>query len=133
MRCATLLALWPTLGAAQTPMTGAEFQAHVGQNTFSYLYSNSVRGVADYGPNRTLLWAFEGDACVKGQWFEDGSDICFAFDDGTLSACWTFTFEDNRLRGIATRLGSGAAADLEIYEVAHTDQPLVCADPDAGV
>jgi hypothetical protein len=133
MRLALLLAAWPAMSAAETPLTGAEFQAHIGQNTISYLYSNSVRGVADYGPNRTLLWAFEGDECIQGQWYEDGSEICFAYENGTLSACWNFYIDGDRLRGVATRLGSGTQPDLQIFEVAHTDQPLTCSDPDVGV
>jgi hypothetical protein len=133
MRLASLLMLWPALAAAETPMTGAEFQAHIGQNTISYLYSNDVRGIADYGPNRTLLWAFEGEECIRGQWFEDRSDICFEFEDGSLSACWNFYLDGNRLRGVATRLGSGEMPDIEIFEVAHTDQPLTCSGPDIGV
>jgi hypothetical protein len=133
MRPVILLAAWPAIASAEIPLTGAEFQAHVGQNTFSYLYSNAVRGVADYGPDRTLLWAFEGDACFRGQWFEDGSDICFAFEDGSLSACWAFYLDGNRLRGVATRLGSGNPPDIEIFEEAHTDQPLSCGGPDVGV
>lgn len=132
MRAALALALLPTSLAAETPMTGAEFQARVGTDTIAYLYSNGVRGVADYGPDRTLLWAFEGGECVKGYWFDDGSQLCFAFEDGTLSACWQFFLQDNRLRGKASQLGSGGLPDLEIYEVAHTDQPLTCAGPDLG-
>ena len=135
------LALALTLGAvlsgpavAETPMTGAEFQAHVGTNTFSYRYSNGVRGVADYGPGRTLVWAFEGDSCVKGYWFDDGDQLCFAFEDKTLSACWHFFKDGNRLRGHVTRLGSGYGTDIDIdiFEVSHTDQPLTCPGADAG-
>lgn len=133
MRLALILAAWPLAATAETPLTGAEFQAHIGQRTISYLYSNSVRGVADYGPDRTLLWAFAGDECIRGQWFEDGSEICFAFEDGTLSACWHFYLDGNRLRGDATRLGSGLQRDLQIFEVSHTDQPLTCTGPDVGV
>jgi hypothetical protein len=119
--------------SGETPMTGAEFQAHVGTNTFSYLYSNCVHGIADYGPGRTLRWAFEGDVCINGTWFEDGDQLCFAFEDGTLSACWHFYKDDNRLRGHATVLGSGDQADIDIFEVSHTDQPLTCPGPDVGV
>jgi hypothetical protein len=134
MRLAVLLfALLPATAHAETPMTGAEFQAHVGQNTISYLYSSGVRGIADYGPARTLRWAFEGEACFNGYWFEDGDQLCFAFEDGTLSACWHFFKDGNRLRGTATVLGSGDLTELEIQEVSHTDQPLTCPGPDMGV
>jgi hypothetical protein len=129
------LSLSLMLGApalAETPMTGAEFQAHVGQNTISYLYSTGIRGVADYGPGRTLLWAFEGDTCIKGTWFEDGDQLCFAFEDGSLSACWHFYLEDNRLHGRSTVLASGDLEPIDIVEVSHTDQPLTCPGPDVG-
>jgi hypothetical protein len=128
-----LVALCPALATAETPMTGAEFQAHVGSNTISYLYSNGVRGTADYGPARTLRWAFEGDTCINGSWFDDGDQLCFAFEDGTLSACWHFYKDGNRIHGTATLLGSGDQPDLEIHEVSHTDQPLTCPGPDVGV
>ncbi len=129
----TLTALLASPALAETPMTGAEFQAHVGSNTFSYAYSNGARGTADYGPGRTLLWAFEGDSCISGYWFEEGDQLCFAFEDGRLSACWLFYKESDRLRGQATILGSGAQPDIEIFEVSHTDQPLTCPGPDVGV
>lgn len=133
MRLALILAAWPAVATAETPLTGAEFQAHIGQNTISYLYSNGVRGTADYGPDRTLLWAFEDSDCFEGSWFDRGNEICFAFADGTLSACWHFFKDDERLRGKATFLSSGSPLDLEIREVSHTDQPLRCAGPDVGV
>ncbi|MFM7334797.1 MAG: hypothetical protein ACKO1H_10365 [Tabrizicola sp.] len=118
---------------AETPLTAAEFQAHIGQNTIGYEYSNGVRGTADYGPDRTLLWAFEDETCFAGTWFDRGNEICFAYADGTLSACWHFFMNGDRLRGTATYLSSGSPLDLELFEVAHTDQPLRCAGPDVGV
>lgn len=133
VRLALILSLLSTQAGAETPMTGDEFQAHVGMNTVSYHYSNGVRGVADYGAGRTLLWAFEGDSCIPGQWFEDGDEICFAYEDGRLSACWQFFLDGDRLRGVATRLGSGERPDLTIFEVSHTDQALGCPGPDVGV
>jgi hypothetical protein len=137
MRLVLFLAAWPALAGADTPLTGpltgAEFQAHIGQNTFSYQYSNGVRGTADYGPDRSFLWAFEGDSCFEGYWFDRGNEICFAFVDGTLSACWHIFKDGNRLLGKATYLSSGSPLDLELREVSHTDQPMVCPGPDVGV
>ena len=66
-------------------------------------------------------------------WFEDGDQLCFAFEDGRLSACWHFFKDNGRLRGQATYLGSSDLAEIEIFEVSHTDQPLTCAGPDVGV
>ena len=132
MRAACLAALLTGPALAEAPMTGAEFQAHVGTNTFSYRYSDGTRGIADYGPGRTLLWAFEGDECVNGTWFEDGDQLCFAFEDVSLAACWHFYKDSNRLRGRATALGTGDQPDIDIVEVSHTDQPLTCPGPDVG-
>lgn len=131
----TLLAT-PTLAdtsPAERPLTGAEFQAHVGQNTISYVYSSGTRGTADYGPDRTLVWAFDGDACFPAQWFEDGDQICFAYLDGRLSACWHMFLDGDRLYGAATFLASNSRLDLEIREVSHTDQAFSCPGPDVGV
>jgi hypothetical protein len=133
MRKAVLLVALASPAFAEDPMTAAEFQAHVGQNTVSYLYSNGVRGTADYGPDRTLLWAFEGDSCFAGYWFDKEDQICFAFADGTLSACWHFYRQDDRLLGKATFLHSGSPLDLELVEVSHTDQSMSCPGPDVGV
>jgi hypothetical protein len=133
MRPLALAALAATPALAETPLTGAEFQAHIGQNTISYLYSNGVRGTADYGPDRTLVWAFEGDSCFNGQWYEDRNQICFAFEDGSLSACWHMFLDGDRLHGKATFLSSDSPLNLEIREVAHTDQPMACPGPDVGV
>ena len=138
MRVLVLVTLLATPVSAETlhaekPLTGAEFQAHIGQNTMSYAYSNGARGIADHGPDRTLVWAFEGEACFHAQWFEDRDQICFAFEDGTVSACWQMFLDGDRLRGKATYLSSGSPLDLEIHEVSHTDQALSCPGPDVGV
>jgi hypothetical protein len=133
MRLALVLALFPTIASAETPLTATEFQAHIGLDTISYRYSDGTRGTADYGPDRRFLWAFEGDSCIEGTWFDRGNEICFAHADGRLSACWHFFKDGNRLRGTATFLSSGSPLNLEIQEVSHTDQPLRCAGPDVGV
>jgi hypothetical protein len=119
----------PALG--ETPMTGAEFAAHVGTGTVSYAYSSGARGVADYGPDRSVLWAFEGEDCKTGFWFEVGDRLCFVFADDALSACWHFTLRDGRLHGVSTFLGPDTRTAVEIFEVSHSDQPMVCPAPNA--
>lgn len=134
MRLATLLlGLAPTALAAETPMTGAEFAAHVGSRTVTYSYSNGAVGTADYGPGRTLRWAFEGESCFNGSWFDRGDELCFAFEDGSLSACWHFYRDGDRIWGRASYTRSGDHTVLDIHEVAQSDQPLACPGPDVGV
>ncbi|MGL4236270.1 hypothetical protein [Tabrizicola sp.] len=134
MRLAALcLAVIPLTAKAETPMTGAEFEAHVGTGTVVYSYNSGDTGTADYGPGRTLRWAFAGDACFNGYWFEQGDELCFAFEDGRLSACWHFYKDGDRIYGQATVRSSGNPEDLQIFEVSRSDQPLACPGSDVGV
>lgn len=114
-------------------MTPTEFAAYIGMDTLTYGYSSGDRGTADYGPDRTLRWAFAGGSCFNGSWFPRDDEICFAFEDGRLSACWLFYMRAEGLQGIATFRASGDTAPLEIFEVARTTAPLACAGPDVGV
>jgi hypothetical protein len=133
MRPGLLLAVFAAPALAETPLTPAEFAAHIGTDTLTYDYSSGDRGTADYGPNRTLRWAFAGAPCFNGTWFPRDDEICFASEDGTLSACWLFYNRTNGLHGIATFRASGDTAPLEIFEIARTTAPLACDLPHVGV
>lgn len=129
----TALALSATPGFAETALTADQFAAHIGTDTFRYGYNTGTRGTADYGPNRTLVWAFEGGPCFDGQWFPRGPDICFAYTDGRLSACWRFTLGPDGLQGVATERASGNLDPLTIFETSRSPEPLDCPAPDVGV
>lgn len=137
MRASVLAALPAALlaapASAQSPLSAEAFAAHVGTDTVTYTYSTGHRGTADYGPDRTLRWAFAGEPCFDGIWFARNDEICFAYPDGRLSACWHFFQDGGQLRGIATALGSGAATSLEIRETGRSAAPLACPAPDVGV
>jgi hypothetical protein len=116
----------PTL--AETPMTGAEFQAYIGTSTVSYLYNDGFIGQADYGPDQTLLWRYdvENEPCQKGFWYQTGDALCFEFEDQKLGACWHFYRQSDGIVGI----GIGEVEGVRIIDVARTDTPLSCpADP----
>ena len=112
MRLGLLLCMITFPAFAETPippnpMTAAEFEAHIGTDTLTYGYSSGDRGTADYGPGRSLQWAFEGQPCFSGTWFPRHDEICFAFEDGRLSACWQFYKGPDGLQGVATFRASG--------------------------
>jgi hypothetical protein len=121
------------MSQAETLLTAEEFQAYIARDTITYGYSNGVRGTADYGPDRTLTWAFEGEPCFKGQWFPRGDEICFAFEDGTLSACWHMALGPNGIFGTMTAPPSDTPEPLRIFETARSAEPLLCRPPDVGV
>ncbi|MCU0904152.1 MAG: hypothetical protein MUE83_09795 [Tabrizicola sp.] len=133
IRAVLLSALLASTAGAEALLTGEAFEAHIARDTISYGYSNGVRGTADYGPDRTLLWAFDGQPCLKGQWFPRGDEICFAFEDGTLSACWHMTLGPDGLQGTMTEPAPDALGPIRIFETTRSPAPLVCLPPDVGV
>jgi hypothetical protein len=133
MRALVVAALLAAPAAAETPLSAEAFASHVGTDTVSYSYSTGDRGTADYGPDGKLRWAFEGEPCFDGIWFARNDEICFAYPDGRLSACWHFFRDGARLRGTATELGSGDTTPLEIRETSRSAAPLACPAPDVGV
>ncbi|WP_295079489.1 hypothetical protein [Tabrizicola sp.] len=133
MRAAVFACLLAGPTLADTPLTADAFAAHVGTDTVTYVYSTGERGSADYGPDRTLRWAFEGEPCFDGLWFARTDEICFAYPDGRLSACWHIFQDGEGLRGTATELGSGSSAPIEIRETGRSRDPLACPGPDVGV
>jgi hypothetical protein len=118
---------------AETPLSPEAFAAHVGTDTIRYAYSTGAVGTADYGPDGTLRWAFEGEPCFDGLWFARNDEICFAFSDGRLSACWHFFLNGTTLRGVSTERASGNPVPLEIREIARSAGPIGCAAPEVGV
>lgn len=118
---------------AETPLSAEAFAAHVGMDTVTYAYSSGVRGTADYEADGTLRWAFEGEPCFEGRWFARADEICFAYADGRLSACWHFFLDATGLRATATTLSSGSTDQIEIREVARSATPLDCPAPGVGV
>ena len=124
------LALMPQmLLAAETPLTGAEFGAYATGKTLTFSQGGSVYGAEQYLPGNRVLWAFEGDICREGLWYEEAGLICFVYDYDPTPQCWTFWKDDN---GLNARF-SGDAAGTELSEVAQSDKPLQCAGPDVGV
>ena len=123
------LAFCGTAFAAETPMSGAEFDAYATGRTLTYAESGVIYGIEEYLPNRRVRWAFTEDECREGYWYEDGAAICFVYEDNPVAQCWTFTHGSRGL--IAKFLGSDNGREL--YEAQQSDDPLVCLGPDVGV
>lgn len=133
MRHLFLAVCLATPALAETPITAETFAAHVGTDTVHYTYNTGTRGTADYGPDGTLRWAFDGRPCIDGIWFARGDEICFAFTDGRLSACWHIFLDSSGLHGTATERGSGSTDPLTIRETGRSAEPLACPAPEVGV
>jgi hypothetical protein len=129
MRLAVLLALWPAMASAETPLTAQEFQAHVTGRTITYRQFDSIFGIEEYLPDRKVRWSTGPGECQYGSWYPRGTDICFVYGSDPTPACWTFWLRG----GALVALSVDAAPGEELFEVASDDTPLPCPGPEVGV
>ncbi len=117
--------------AAQSPMSGAEFDAYTRGRTLTYLESGVPYGAEQYLDGRRVIWAFDGNECLKGRWREPEQGlICFDYEKAVPSGpqCWNFFETANGLR--AEFAGESDGPDL--YETRRSNAPLFCPGPEVG-
>ncbi len=111
--------------AAETPMTGAEFEALVEGRTLTFSGEIAPYGIEYYAPNRRVVWQFIGEPCINGRWFEtttkSGQNICFVYEDEPEPQCWQFFLEGNAIR--AEFMNTPGTTIL--YEATESE-PLIC-------
>ena len=114
--------------AAAEPMSAAEFEAYVTGRTLTYNSGGTPYGAEQYLKNRRVRWAFLGDDCVEGEWFESGGMICFVYENNIDPQCWSF---EKGLSGLIARFRNDPEA-TQLYEARQTDEPLLCLGPKVG-
>lgn len=115
--------------AAAQAMTAEEFDSYTRGKTLSYSWMGQEFGKEQYLPGRRVVWAFTGEECRRGSWYEDAGNICFVYDDDPAPKCWSFEQDATGLK--AQFLGDDPATELS--EVAQSDSSLNCPGPDVGV
>lgn len=111
------------------PMTAAEFDAATVGRTLYYNSGGLSYGVEQYLPGRKVIWAFLGDDCRKGEWYEDQGFICFVYEDNPDPQCWTFFDSDE---GLLARF-RGDPFGLPLIAVEESPEPMECLGPNVGV
>lgn len=127
-----LLALCLTLSApaaAQSPMTGSEFEAYVTGKTLYYSHLGVDYGVERYFSGRRVTWSFLDGECNDGIWYEQADMICFEYESGIDTQCWRFYRQGG---GIRAEYAS-SDAEIELYEATERDTPMICQGPRIGV
>ena len=113
------------------PIGADEFQAYTEGRTLSYNFSGTPYGTEEYLPDRRVRWAFRGQECQDGVWYERNGAICFLYDDApTDEQCWAFYSTGEGLRGV---FQGPDGPTTELYEVEQSEDPLSCMGPEVGV
>lgn len=127
---ALLVAVLAQVAVAQTPMSADEFETYVTGRTLTFGFDGQPYGIEEFRPGRRTTWAFIGEECREGRWFERDEQICFIYDDRpTEEHCWIFWRGEAGLN--ARFMGEGASTEL--YEVQQSPRPLICPGPEVGV
>jgi len=127
-RCFPLLLALALPASAAEPVGVAAFEAFATGKTLSYAVGGAVYGAEQYLPGRRVVWAFKGQQCRKGFWYEEAGQVCFVYEDAPDAQCWTFSRDGDRLQARF----SGDAEGAEPVQVQES-AALTCAGPDLGV
>lgn len=116
--------------AAEAPLDAAAFDRYTRGRVLAYGIGGEVYGRERYLPGRRVVWAFAGDECRDGKWYEDAEAqaICFVYEGDPMHHCWRFFVTGAGLR--AEFLGDPAGTPL--VEVSGAGGGLHCG-PEAGV
>lgn len=126
IRVSIACALWAGAAVAETPMTGAEFEAYVTGRTLTYATETSFHGVEKYLPNRRVYWQDRLGECIKGRWYDEGTNICFIYENDPDPKCWEVFRTTDGLRADFTSYEGPPA----IVEVTDSPEPLICPGPE---
>jgi hypothetical protein len=117
------------LAGAEVPLSAAEFEALSVGRTLGYALGGEVYGAEQYLPGRRVLWAFRGEECRTGYWYQQAAEICFVYVHDPAPQCWTY-FRDGG--GLRARF-AGDPPGAEAATVTELPDAVVCPGPDVGV
>ena len=126
---ALTLALLALPAHAETPLDGAGFEARVTGRTLAFAQGGVAYGAEQYLPGRRVIWAFAGQPCQHGHWYEPApARICFVYDNDPTPQCWQFFDRPDGLTAVFE--GEGTEPLVEVGDI---DGPLACRGPQVGV
>lgn len=121
---AVMFAILAMPATAETPMTGAEFEAYTTGKTLSYgTAANPGFGVERYLPGRRVLWSTVPGECLEGKWYDTATEICFVYRDDPVHKCWEVFQTPNGIRSVFTNVPDGTV----LFEATESI-PLICGD-----
>ncbi|MCF3593656.1 hypothetical protein LZG00_06560 [Rhodobacteraceae bacterium LMO-12] len=124
-----LLGFWPGLALAQSALDADAFEALTDGKTFYFSSGGEPYGAEEYLEDRRVRWSFLDGQCLEGRWWQEGSLICFVYEDDPRQHCWTFQMDGGGLRAQFADDSGGRV----LYELRQSTKPLHCLGPKVGV
>ncbi len=125
VRLSLLLAVLAAPAIAENPMSGNAFDAYATGRTLTFGLPDGTRfGVEQYLPDRRVIWSPRDGTCTDGTWYEDGTNICFLYENDPVPKCWdVFRTPD----GIRAEF-AGDPGGTVLFEAVENPEPLICGD-----
>ncbi|WP_405049019.1 hypothetical protein [Roseobacter fucihabitans] len=115
---------------AGEPMSAQEFDDYTRGKTLFYGQGGASYGAERYMSNRRVQWSFLDGQCKEGEWYEEGGQICFIYEDNPDDPqCWTFSEKGS---GLIARF-QNLPGTTELYEAGDMGQEMICLGPEIGV
>lgn len=128
--CLCVLVLTGQPAFAETPMSAAQFDQYSTGKTLYYSAGGGAYGAEQYLPGRRVIWSFLDGQCMTGEWYEQGDQICFVYEDSPNGPqCWSFFARDN---GVLAQFENDPEATT-LVEVNQSPDALFCPGPQVGV
>lgn len=128
---------FPVAASSESPMSAAAFDAYSRGKTLYYGIGGTNYGAEQYLAGHQVVWAFLGQPCRFGHWYEAAQgQICFVYKGESAGPqCWKFYRDTAGLR--ARFMGQGAGKSLapgesELVEIRQSAKPLECPAPAVG-
>lgn len=114
---------------AETPMSAEAFDRYTRGKTLFYTADGERYGAEEYLENRRVRWSFLDGKCKDGLWYQNGSDICFVYEDNPDPQCWQFS---QGAGGLIAKFTSPGGDDT-LYEIEGESEEMLCHGPEVGV
>lgn len=134
MRLAALLAGFGLVlgsGAAGADAVAPDqFEAMSEGRTLYFTRDGQSFGAEQYFPGRRALWRYEDGTCAWGRWFPRDGLICFEYEGGDGTQCWTF--EGDGASFSAALIDESGPTGLLLHMTGADARPLSCPGPGVG-
>ena len=129
MILSSLALLCSVSAVSANPMSAAEFEAYVTGKTLYYGRAGQAYGAEIYHENRRVTWSFLDGECKDGYWYNEGTNICFVYEDRPDPQCWTF---ERGASGLIATFENNPDSQ-ELYEAEDVGEEMICLGPKIGV